>query len=76
MSVAELTRAALALPQEERLVLAQEIWGSLEVVPIMESEQEILLEAIRRDEELESGSVEGIPAEEVYSKIRGEFGWR
>ena len=76
MSLKEITRNALALPTDERLVLLEEICSSLEKEPPMAFEGDVLREALRRDEELGSGKTNGIAAKAVYEEIRTEFGWR
>ena len=61
------------LTPEERLVLLEEIWDSLqpEEVPVSEAQRR---ELDRRLDELEADSVRGIPWEEVLSRIRERSG--
>ena len=40
-----------------------------------EVEKEWLVEVRRRDTELDSGEVEGIPLEDALSTVRGKFDW-
>ena len=68
MSVQEIEAEALKLPSHERARLAEVLIGSLD------EEDEIAQawadEAERRYEELRSGAVQSIPAEEVFARIR------
>lgn len=68
MSVQEIEAEALKLPSHERARLAEVLIGSLD------EEDEIAQawadEAERRYEELRSGAVESVPAEEVFARIR------
>jgi putative addiction module component (TIGR02574 family) len=68
MSTDELIAEALRLPPEERARFAEELLASLE-----EPEDEVARawapELARRVRELEDGSVEGIPAETVFSEL-------
>jgi putative addiction module component (TIGR02574 family) len=66
----KLREEALALPQEERLELADSLYVSLDadgadfqLHPSWDAEIE------RRVEELRSGKVQGIPAEDVFREI-------
>ncbi len=71
MSVQELEAALLKLPTQERARLAEVLIDSLD------QENEIAQawtdEAERRLEELRSGKVQGIPAEEVFARIRTQI---
>lgn len=68
MSLQELESEALKLPSHERARLAEALIASLD------EEDEISAawadEAERRDEDLRSGAVKGVPAEEVFERIR------
>lgn len=75
MSVEELAKQALLLPAEQRYALATRIWDSLEeefarTEPMSDDVRAAAAEAMRRDAELTSGAVEGIPHEEVMAEIR------
>ncbi|HET6566769.1 MAG TPA: addiction module protein [Rhodothermales bacterium] len=71
MSVQELEAEVLKLPGHERARLAEVLIASLD------EEDEIARawaeEAERRYEELRSGAVEGIPAQEVFKRIRARL---
>ena len=68
MSVQDVEAQALKLPSHERARLAEALIASLD------EEDEIAHawaeEAERRCEELRSGAVSGVPAEEVFSRMR------
>ena len=68
MSIQEIEAEILRLPSQERARLAELLIASLE------EEDEIARawgeEAERRYEELRDGVAEGIPAEEVFARIR------
>jgi len=63
---------ALQLDENDRARLARRLLLSLE--PVAEDPAEIkkawIEEALRRHAEMESGEVEGIPAEEVFRELR------
>ncbi len=71
MSVQELEAEILKLPSHERARLAEVLIESLE------EEDEIARawadEAERRYEELRSGAVDAVPAEEVFARIRSRL---
>ena len=73
MRAKEIEAAAIKLPKRERLRLARKL---LETVPIEDGKEdpEILdawiAEAERRADELESGAVIGVPAAEVFKRLR------
>ena len=70
MDVKQIENEALRLREEERAALAQKLLLSLD----SSSEEEIaegwLLEAQRRARELDDGTVQPIPAEEVRRKVQ------
>jgi putative addiction module component (TIGR02574 family) len=66
----EIESKALQLPPTERARLAQRLISSLDPESDRDAEQAWLEEAERRLDELESGKVAGIPAEQVLEKIR------
>ena len=71
MSVQELEAEVLKLPSRERARLAEVLIASLD------EEDEIAQawsdEAERRYEELRSGRTKGIPAEEVFARVRSRL---
>lgn len=70
MSIEELKREAFRLTPEARARLARELLASLDAMSEAEVEKLWLDEAIRRDEELESGAARAYPAEEVLARAR------
>jgi putative addiction module component (TIGR02574 family) len=67
MSLTEIKEQALKLPAEDREVLAQELWDSLDDEPL-DPEFKAMLD--RRWEEIQSGKVKTIPHEEVMARAR------
>jgi len=61
---------ALHLPKEERALLVQRLVLSLESPSEQELRSDWLLEAQRRAEELDGGSVQSVSGEEVMRKAR------
>ena len=74
MSTQELTTEAMALPLAERVSLAQALWESIDAALAEVPEDVALREAIRRDQELSSGSAEGRTQEEVMQAARRSIG--
>jgi putative addiction module component (TIGR02574 family) len=66
----DLETKALDLPSKDRARLAERLLASLEGTADPEAEALWLAEAERRLDELESGGVVGVPAEEVFRKSR------
>ena len=66
----EIESEALQLPPKERARLAQRLLASLDPASDRDAEQAWLQEAERRLDELESGKVAGIPAEQVFKRAR------
>lgn len=63
---------ALSLPPEQRIVLAQRLWDSIE--GYMEEDDELLSEIDRRVAELDSGAVKTYSHEEVMQRLRKVLG--
>ena len=74
MSAQELTSEAMALPLPERVSLAQALWESIDAALAEVPEDAVLREAIRRDQELASGSAAGRTHEEVLKAARRSIG--
>lgn len=74
MSAQELTSEAMALPLPERVSLAQALWESIDAALAEVPEDVALREAIRRDQELSSGSAVGRTHEEVLKAARRSIG--
>jgi putative addiction module component (TIGR02574 family) len=70
MGVEELKEEILRLSPEARAYLARELLASLDAMTEAEIQQSWLQEAIRRDEELDSGNARSYPAEEVFDRAR------
>lgn len=73
MTIDQLEQEVLKLSAEERARLAERIISSLDSEA--EIEREWLAEVRRRDAELDSGDVAGIPLEDALTSIRSRFGW-
>ena len=74
MSTQQRTVEAMALPISERVSLAQALWQSIDAGLEASKDREALAEAIRRDEELSSGVVQGRTHEEVMQAARRAVG--
>ncbi|WP_339412353.1 addiction module protein [Pseudomonas sp. EA_35y_Pfl2_R5] len=70
MDLQEIEDEALHLPKKERAQLIQRLVLSLESPSEEELRSDWLLEARRRAEELDSGSVQAVPGDEVIKKAR------
>jgi len=70
MSGEELKTQALQLDPEARADLARELLASLDALSETEVEKLWLDEAVRRDEELDSGAARAYPAGEVLDRAR------
>ncbi|MDI6793757.1 MAG: addiction module protein [bacterium] len=68
-----LAEKVLALPIDERVILAQRVWDSVEHFVDPEIEKAWLDEAERRWREIEQGRVQCMPAEEVMKKARASL---
>ncbi len=72
-AINELTSEVMALPPDERALLAQRLWDSLGDFVNPEFEQAWLEEAEKRWHEIVEGRVQCIPAEEVMKKARASL---
>lgn len=70
MSTDQITTAALALPLEERVQLAQALWVSIDEGLVATNEADAVRESIRRAEELDRGVVRGTTHEEAMRDLR------
>jgi hypothetical protein len=70
MSIEELKDEALRLNKENRAYIARELLASLDDMSESEIEELWLLEAVRRDEELDNGTARSYPADEVFARAR------
>jgi putative addiction module component (TIGR02574 family) len=70
MNLKQIEDEALHLSEEERAALAQKLLLSLDAPTLAEIEDDWLVEAHRRARELDEGTVQPIPAEEVRKKAK------
>ena len=70
MSIDELKDEALRLSPEGRAYLARELLASLDELSEAEIEELWLQEAMRRDQELDSGTAQSSTADEVFARAR------
>jgi putative addiction module component (TIGR02574 family) len=73
-SVESIRLAALQLQPDARVQLTHSLVQSLANLSKADVEQLWLAEAERRDAEMESGQVAGLPGEEVFRRIRAHYG--
>ena len=66
----------LGLPASSRALLAKKLIESLDETETPDAEALWIEVAKRRAKELEEGTVQGIPAEEVFRRVREEVGRR
>ena len=66
----DLVADAMQLPMRERVRLAQQLISSLDEQTETDVEELWFAEAERRLEELRSGKVQGMPADEAFAKAR------
>lgn len=70
LALSELTDKALALPIDERTILAQLLWESIDGFVEPDVEKEWFKVAQKRWTDIEKGRVQCIPAEEAMKKAR------
>ena len=73
MTTDQIEQELLKLPAADRAGLAERLIASLD--EDSEVEAAWIAEVRKRDEELQSGSVEAIPVEDALKTIRTRFGW-
>lgn len=71
--IESIERAALQLQPDARAKLAHSLVESLEELSREQLETLWLDEAERRDQEMESGKVRGVPGEEVFARIEAKY---
>ena len=71
MSYEEILQQAMALPENERGALAEELMDTLE--PEDEDDPELTAIVERRMAEIESGAVKTIPAEDVHERLKAKL---
>jgi putative addiction module component (TIGR02574 family) len=74
MTVEQIEAEVLKLPEHARVELLDRLMRSLAETSATEPAvaEAWTQEAIRRDEEMESGHIAGIPAEEVFEELRNK----
>jgi putative addiction module component (TIGR02574 family) len=74
MTLEQIEAEVLKLPEQARVELLDRLMRSLAETSAMEPAvaEAWTQEAIRRDEEMESDHVAGIPAEEVFAELRNK----
>jgi putative addiction module component (TIGR02574 family) len=68
--IEQIAEAALALPSDARALLADRLVESLDPLTDQDVRGAWAAESLRRLDEIRSGKVKAIPAEEVFSRIR------
>lgn len=74
MSIDQIAAEALALPSEERALLADRLVESLEAAESNRIDRLWMEEAKRRREEVRSGRVQTIPGDEALAQVRRALG--
>ena len=69
-SIEQLTEEVLALPDESRVLLLEQLMNSLEYEPDASIQASWLSVADRRREEVRSGSIKMISSENVFAEAR------
>jgi putative addiction module component (TIGR02574 family) len=74
MTVEQIEAEVLKLPEQAQVELLGRLMRSLAETAAIDPDvaEAWAQEAIRRDKEMESGSVAGIPAEEVFAELRSK----
>jgi len=73
LALSELTDKALALPIDERTILAQRLWESIDGCIEPDVEKEWFKVAQKRWMDIEKGRVQCIPAEEAMKKAKASL---
>jgi putative addiction module component (TIGR02574 family) len=72
--LSDVTKQALNLPIEERVILMQRVWDSVGHFTSPEIEKAWMDEADRRWKEIEEGKVRCLPADQVMKQARESLG--
>ncbi|ETW98102.1 MAG: hypothetical protein ETSY1_20140 [Candidatus Entotheonella factor] len=74
MTVDQIEAEVQKLPEQAQVELLGRLMRRLTATSVMEPDvaEEWIQEALRRDDEMESGSVVGIPAEQVFEELRNK----
>lgn len=68
-AIEEIEKTVLALPVEQRVLLAESLLSSLPPTGEVWSEAEELAEVERREQEIESGKVQPLPEAEFWKRV-------
>jgi len=74
MTIEELAEGALALPTEQRALLADRLVESLDAGEVSRLDQLWAAEAKRRRDEVRQGRVQTIPGDEALARVRRSLG--
>jgi putative addiction module component (TIGR02574 family) len=74
MTIEELAEEALALPTEQRALLADRLVESLDAGEVSRLDQLWAAEAKRRRDEVRQGRVQTIPGDEALARVRRSLG--
>jgi len=69
-TLADVTKQALDLTVEERIILVQRLWDNIGYFVSTEVEKAWLDEVDQRWQEIEEGKVECLPADQVMKQVR------
>jgi putative addiction module component (TIGR02574 family) len=69
----QLLPALLALPAEDRQAIVHRLIESLDPESDVEGDPEFIAVLHRRVEEIKSGKVRGVPADEVFRRLRERY---
>lgn len=73
-TLTDVTKEALSLPVEDRVILAQRVWESVEHFASADVEKAWMDEVDRRWREIEEGMVQCQPADQVMKRARQSLG--
>jgi putative addiction module component (TIGR02574 family) len=68
-AIQEIEKTLLALPAEQRVLLAESLLNSLPPTGEVWSEAEELAEVERRERQIESGEVQAVPEAEFWRRV-------
>jgi putative addiction module component (TIGR02574 family) len=73
MSIDQIAAEALRLSPEQRALLAESLWESLEdpfELPVETEDESAIALALERDQQIESGEVHALSHEELMARLR------
>jgi putative addiction module component (TIGR02574 family) len=74
MTIDEIAKEALALPSEDRALLADRLVESLDAAEVNRVDMLWAAEARRRRDEVREGRVQPIPGDEALARVRRSIG--